>query len=464
MSRRKARVPKQHRASEIRRIGTRSSNQLNSSQNNYKNSITSDNLDSVPDHVVKSSDIFGHQIFVPESVSHDSVTEHGDPVLNVSNEEQQKAETVDTDLYCDASCSYGRKYDREMIQCSSCMFWFHSACSDVLQNNTSIWNCTKCRCIPETVNDLKQQLVEVHSLLSELIAKQNEFYSTVCESSAENNKLKLEIKRLKEENYQLRLKQYNRLSETVDSSDEETHQTSSDSDSFSDDEVYISSTKEEYSCKPMRKLEKPKQNSNKKEKTFKQSSVKTSEKPKKPKVTVFGSSIVRGVGPKISSNLVKHDTVVYSTSGLTIQNATNQATYIFKDHAVNDMAVLQVGTCDVQYLKLDELTNHYDKLIEKVSRTSPNCKIIITSVPHRVSPGSASLNIKVDMLNQYLRSKCSKNKKLHFIEANPPAQQSYYRDDGTHFNYYGTQFFAKYLSNYISNSGNFYTPETIFIP
>ena len=91
-------------------------------------------------------------------------------------------------------------------------------------------------------------------------------------------------------------------------------------------------------------------------------------------------------------------TVVYSTSGLTIKNTTNQSRDTFKDQEANDMAVLQVETCDGQYLKPDELTNHYDKLIDKVSRTSLNCKIIIISVPH---PGSACLNIKVDMLKQY---------------------------------------------------------------
>ena len=36
----------------------------------------------------------------------------------------------DYNIYCYSSCEKGRKYDREMIQCTTCMRWYHTECSD----------------------------------------------------------------------------------------------------------------------------------------------------------------------------------------------------------------------------------------------------------------------------------------------------------------------------------------------
>ena len=64
----------------------------------------------------------------------------------------------------------------------------------------------------------------------------------------------------------------------------------------------------------------------------------------KPKLTIFGDSIIPNTGPKISSLLPHLDTSVYSTSGLKIHQATKQIMKIYEDHGIDDTAVLQVGT------------------------------------------------------------------------------------------------------------------------
>ena len=51
---------------------------------------------------------------------------------------------VNFNLYCYSTCLFGRKHDREMIQCSTCMQWFHAECSDAVAESV-IWNCNKCR-------------------------------------------------------------------------------------------------------------------------------------------------------------------------------------------------------------------------------------------------------------------------------------------------------------------------------
>ena len=87
---------------------------------------------------------------------------------NISNHSE------DFDLYCYASCQLGRKYDRSMIQCCTCMVWHHSECTSVSSETTGIWNCDKCRSIPQAIDHLTNQSNEMHSLLSSMVEKQND--------------------------------------------------------------------------------------------------------------------------------------------------------------------------------------------------------------------------------------------------------------------------------------------------
>ena len=109
------------------------------------------------------------------------------------------------------SCKFGRNYDREMSQCFLCMLWFHTECTDSI-NTQSIWACNNCRCLPQTVVSLKQQLFELHNTMSNILNNQYEFYSNICQVSVENEKLKAENKTLQKQLYKYRIQAYNRLS------------------------------------------------------------------------------------------------------------------------------------------------------------------------------------------------------------------------------------------------------------
>ena len=74
----------------------------------------------------------------------------------------------DTELYCYSTCSFGRISDRRMIQCSTCMKNFHAECSDA-EAETVIWNCNKCRNVSDSIDSLKQQISEVHEILSTMV-------------------------------------------------------------------------------------------------------------------------------------------------------------------------------------------------------------------------------------------------------------------------------------------------------
>ena len=278
-----------------------------------------------------------------------------------------------------------------------------------------------------------------------MVLKQTELFNNVTELALANNQLKLEVKNLKKQNHQLRIRQYNRMT-ISDSSD-------TDSSSSSEDEQttdFIPSPHLVKNAKPA---------------SFGKASVSTSSsselqthKPKiqKPKITVLGSSIVRNTGPIISSSTKNNaDSAVFSVSGLTIDRASYTSQKIFQNHSNHDVAVLQVGTCDVERYSLDQLTAKYEKLIQVVSETAPATKIVVTAVPQRLFCENTSTSQKTEQLNNHLQSMCSRKSHLCFIDANPPLNQINYRDDGCHFSHAGTSFFARFVSNYISHSLNF---------
>ena len=286
-----------------------------------------------------------------------------------------------------------------------------------------------------------------------------------------NNQLKQEVKLLKKQNHQLRIKQYNRLSSDTSSSGSES---SSDDDPI--DGTTTTTTRPHHSRDGLSEqhslsssdesrmsgtsgtcpVTNSKTSSSQVRNSYKDStSLRQASNLSKSKITILGSSMVRNTGPIISESFVDTDSTVYSVSGLSIKKAGEMAKQIFSDHSSKDTAVLQVGTCDVENHRVDELVPKYNQLIDSVSKAAPFSKIIVTAVPQPVSANSSQINDKTNKLNNKLRSICSKKKFLCFMDANPPLQQPYYREDGYHFNFMGTSYFARFIGNYISHSLNF---------
>ena len=97
--------------------------------------------------------------------------------------------TTSSDLYCYSSCTLGRNYDHSMIQCLTCMTWCHTECAKLDSEPSTTWNCHKCRCIPQTVDLLTDQMNEMHNLLSIMVEKQNRLYEQFCSTQIKNVQL-----------------------------------------------------------------------------------------------------------------------------------------------------------------------------------------------------------------------------------------------------------------------------------
>ena len=401
-------------------------------QSTVSNKLVSDILHDRNQHPVQND------TFINNSSQH--INEADDDIVFVGEQiDNSLTQNDDTELHCYSTCTLGWIKDRKTIQCSTCMKLFHTECCDA-GTDAVIWNCNKCRNVSDNIESLKQQIVEVHDILSTMVLKQTELFNNVTELAFANNQLKLEVKKFKKENHQLRIRQYNRMT-VSDSSD-------SDSSSSSEDELTSDFT-------PSRARKAKSTDANKTKEGTEPASSSSQVKSLKPKITVLGSSMVRNTGPIISSSITNDaESTVYSLSGLTIDRASNMAQSIFNNHSNRDVAVLQVGTCDVERSSFSQLTSKYDKLIKTVSEAAPSTQIVLTAIPQRLFCGNNSIREKTQQLNNHLRSICSKER-LCFIDANPPLHQKNYCDDGCHFSTAGTSFFARYVSNYICHTLNF---------
>ena len=135
--------------------------------------------------------------------------------------------------------------------------------------------------MPDAVNDLKDQLSEIHDVLSVTLNTQNEIQATMYEIIAKNCKLESNIKILKQQNQELRLGCYNPFnSSSSDSSDSSVSNYPCDSDSETGEPIILAdvpSYTEKSRRKKSRKTKKDMQQSETKPKSIRQ-----------PKVTVLG--------------------------------------------------------------------------------------------------------------------------------------------------------------------------------
>ena len=354
----------------------------------------------------------------PTDISQDSLKDKLVENLNNTASTLEITENNEHDIYCYSSCRHGRNYDRSMLQCSVCMGWFHTECADSV-SDAVIWNCLKCRAIPDTLNNLNTQINELHTIFSHFIEKQNEMYETISIMNFRNENLLTKVQRLELENHKLRLHKYNHLPNST-SSDSSSDDCSSDDadytardadvdvvnqDSHPSEEVYVnvisdnSDSHKSPTSSKTRIRPKNKQNRRRGKKGTTSSitghnliksctiinhdvndvsysenaSIITEDNSvEKPKLTVFGDSIIRNTGGILTKNLPNMDTIVLSHSGLKIYQATQQVEHIFQRHTKKDIIVLQVGSNDVPYEDTKDILNKYNHLISTVRSNAPD--------------------------------------------------------------------------------------------
>ena len=335
--------------------------------------------------------------------------------------------------YCLPCCLFNRQEEgRGMLKCCQCMTWVHpECCGDKPDEHLrdGIYNCSECRLIGKRLSKLEQQLDGMHSLNKELIIM-------LERSQLECASLREIINNLSQQNQ----------------NDELSANTNNIPNSLNVPVIPSKRTESFRIC-----LESsPRRNS-----IPGKTQVKAQNAPVqatttcKPCINVIGDSLVRGIGPMISSDLDKFDTVVLSKSGQTLTSAAPTITDTISDMTKDDTLVLQLGTNDISQSSDSQLMRKYNEIIQRVKCDAPDLSVVITALPNQLYPEYENTNHKIDNLNSYLKSVCALDKKFVFLDCTPPVNRSYFKADGVHFNHTGSRYFANCLTSWCKYTLNF---------
>ena len=123
-----------------------------------------------------------------------------------------------------------------------------------------------------------------------------------------------------------------------------------------------------------------------------------SRRPQRKRVTIIGSSLVRGLGPLV--NCEQFEAVSYTHPGAMAELLSSRVTGMTKG-SNSDVIVVAGGTNNISERSSSQHIQAIRKLVDSLAEINPRSEIIISKIPHRFD--NAKLNLKVDNVNGYIR-------------------------------------------------------------
>ena len=113
-------------------------------------------------------------------------------------------------------------------------------------------------------------------------------------------------------------------------------------------------------------------------------------------------------------------------------------------HADDDVIVIGAGSINIPKDDVPTIIKRAGALVDDLQRLRPNANVVIAAIPRRYDcPDERdTYRDKIDRVNIFLRHRCHKNPKLHYLSHN--LCFSDYKRDGLHLNEAGS---LKYATN-----------------
>ena len=166
----------------------------------------------------------------------------------------------------------------------------------------------------------------------------------------------------------------------------------------------------------------------------------------KMRVTIVGSSMVRGLGTMVNSDTIS--ACCFTNPGCRTDDMKDRIHQMTRPN--DEVIVLACGSNNVPGDEVSTLTAKVDELIEDTRRMRPFAQIIVPEVPRRND--SAELNRKIDASNDNIERICANYDKVHFMRQS--FRYSDYSMDKLHLNRSGKEIYAKNLRNKIAQVMN----------
>ena len=165
----------------------------------------------------------------------------------------------------------------------------------------------------------------------------------------------------------------------------------------------------------------------------------------KPELVIIGDSMARGISSKMS------DSLAFINSGAGAEHIQPKVENQVKSNP--DYVLIQSGTNNLDQevrLSIPALASVIDKTLSSCS-----AKVLVNAVPYQIH--NSRRNKLASSLNVFLKGKCQKNPRLHFINCNPNLDSVFYQRDGIHFSEAGKKVYASQLTSNINQIKNFST-------
>ena len=331
--------------------------------------------------------------------------------------------------YCSPSCSLNNTANSDMIRCSLCMWWFHTACSGEDSKYIGVFTCSACRKLPSLVMDLVSQVSDLKNYIQDL--KDHDL------------SMKVELQRLKSENGNLKQKVVNL--ENVNGDLQKLIETMSDCDTVPNKPdlstpypcvvdngcVPMVSTSNRFAAlvEGERAAVGPATVTTANTARHREPLQRTTPKP--VTVNVIGSSIVRGVAPLVQGQ--GFEATGYVFPGRTARQINGS----LRNIPVSDITVLAAGSNNIAGQPVAQCKEEIRQVIDNLSRKRVNQTVIMAEIPLRHD--TPALNSKIMDVNQFIASEVAKRKSWYLLSHD--FDKSDYRPDGLHLNRLGC---AKY--------------------
>ena len=164
----------------------------------------------------------------------------------------------------------------------------------------------------------------------------------------------------------------------------------------------------------------------------------------KTRVAIVGSSMVRGLGHMVSDTDI--DACCYTNPGAKTDHIEGRIGQLTRPS--DEVVVLQIGSNNMPDDTALTLIDKLDELIDDVTHLRPLAQVIMAPIPLRIDSLSY-LNKDIKNVNQFIKNKCSKDRRLHFLYQSFTYNE--YCKDGLHLNLHGKALYAQNVKSMVRN-------------
>ena len=168
----------------------------------------------------------------------------------------------------------------------------------------------------------------------------------------------------------------------------------------------------------------------------------------RPKMAVIGTSLVRGLGHKLTKHGFDLTTFMYRGAELPV--IRDRISAILYNDFQPDVVVLQCAGNDIgNGCPTAQVVEQLDCLVHEIKRCSPGAYIVINRIPPRGH--NSNLIAEIEMVNNFIIS-VSKQRGLGVYCSDAcPKMYRYFRKDAVHFNHAGKQLYANEMAKMLIN-------------